>query len=391
MHYDLLDKFVEDPCVELLEVSILPDQREEHLHIVIDLFAGGDGLRQRFLCLQQGNPLLLVGGHHGLVPFLGDFLQRPVLIELAGDLLQFAQPLLCPSEFPPLSLGILPLLGLLGDQEHLGVVPLRHRRPSGVAADVLQYQCVQRLPADGVGGAAGLAVVLIDPAGKAGVTLSFSIIAEIEGGTAVGALDQPSKGLDFVVSILTPPGLHHLVDGVPQLTSDQRLVGTLGDDPLLLRGGDASLIKEAIELGAAKHELPQIDRVVEDGSDGGGVPVIGLAPVFTLEVVWVILIEVCLGIEDASLPENLGHPHIANAVGEHLEDVPHHIGGGWVYDEVMPVGGVLDIVEGSVAAQVHPGLGSGPMGGLGFTGGLPGIEGVDHIGEWENQAVQALL
>lgn len=131
------------------------------------------------------------------------------------------------------------------------------------------------------------------------------------------------------------------MDGVPQLLGDQRLVGALGDDPFLLRGWDAGLIEEALELGAAKHDLPQVDPVVEDGLNGGGVPVVGLAPVFALEVVGVVLVEVGLWIEDASLPEDLGHPYIAYAVGEHLEDVPHHVGGGRVYDEVVLVSGIF--------------------------------------------------
>lgn len=156
----------------------MPDQGEKHLHIVIDLFAVGDGLRQRFLCLQQGGAFLLVARHHGLVLRLGDLLQRPVLIELVGDLLQFGQSFLYPPEFPPLPLGVLPLLSLLGGEEHLGIVALRHRHPPGVAADILQHQGVQRFPTDGVGGAASLAVVLVDPAGEAGVSAPFFIIAQ---------------------------------------------------------------------------------------------------------------------------------------------------------------------------------------------------------------------
>lgn len=42
VYYDLLSKLVKGPGVEFLEVGILPDQREKGLHIVIDLFAGGD-------------------------------------------------------------------------------------------------------------------------------------------------------------------------------------------------------------------------------------------------------------------------------------------------------------------------------------------------------------
>ena len=242
-----------------------------------------------------------------------------------------------------------------------------------------------------MGGAAVLAIILVDPAGEASVAAPLLVIAEVEGGAAVGALDQPGEGLDLVASIFPPASLHHLVDGVPQLPADQRLVGVLDDDPFFLRGGDAGLIEEALELGASEYELPQVDRVVEDGPDGGGVPVVGLAPVFALEIIGIVLVEVCLRIEEAPLSENLGHPHIAHTVSEHLEDVPHHIGGGWIYDEVVPVGGVFDITEGSVAAQVHPGLGSGPVGCLGFAGGLPGVEGVDHIGKGEYQAIQTVL
>jgi len=133
-----------------------------------------------------------------------------------------------------------------------------------------------------VRGAPGLAVVLVDPAGEAGIPPPLAIIAHIQRGTAVGALDQTGEGLDFVTAILPPPRLHHLVNGVPQFLGDKRFVGTLGDDPFLLRGGDAGLIEEALEFGAPEDRLPQIDPVVEDGPDGGGVPVIGFAPVTEL-------------------------------------------------------------------------------------------------------------
>lgn len=104
---------------------------------------------------------------HGLVTFSGDLLQRPILIELVGDFFQLGQPFLYSLEFPLLPLSILPLLGLLDGQEHPSVVSLCHRCPLSVAANILQHQRVQCLPADGVGGAAALTVVLVDPAGKA--------------------------------------------------------------------------------------------------------------------------------------------------------------------------------------------------------------------------------
>lgn len=108
VNHDFLDELVEDPGAELLEVGILPDQGEERRHIVIYLFAGGDGLRQRFLRLQQGRMLLLIVGHHGLVAFLSDLLQHSVLVELVGDFLQLVQALFRLPEFPPLLLGVLP-------------------------------------------------------------------------------------------------------------------------------------------------------------------------------------------------------------------------------------------------------------------------------------------
>lgn len=42
-------------------------------------------------------------------------------------------------------------------------------------------------------------------------------------------------------------------------------------------------------------------------------PVVRLSPVFAFEVVRVMLVEVSLGIEDAPLPEDLGHAHISGA------------------------------------------------------------------------------
>ena len=75
-------------------------------------------------------------------------------------------------------------------------------------------------------------------------------------------------------------------------------MGVLGDDPLFLRRLYPALIKEALGLAAAKDYLAQIYRVIQNDPNGGGVPVVGLAPVVAvLVVVWVVLIEVCLGIQ----------------------------------------------------------------------------------------------
>ncbi len=143
-------------------------------------------------------------------------------------------------------------------------------------------------------GTALLSVVLVDPAGEAGVPSTFAIVAHIQRGTAVGALDQSGEGLDFVAAVLSPPSFHHLVDGVPQLLGNEGFMGALGDDPLLLRGGNAGLIEEALGFRPSENRLSQIDAVVEDGPDGGGMPVVGLAPVFALEVVGIVLVEVRL-------------------------------------------------------------------------------------------------
>lgn len=97
-----------------------------------------------------------------------------------------------------------------------------------------------------------------------------------------------------------------------------------------------------------------------------------------------------LRVQHTPLSEDLGHPHIADAIGKHPEDVPHHIGGGQVYDQVMPVSGALHISEGSVAAQIHPGFGSGSVGGFSFAGALPGVERVHHIGDRQGQIIKAV-
>ena len=75
-------------------------------------------------------------------------------------------------------------------------------------------------------------------------------------------------------------------------------MGVLGDDPLLLRRLHPAFIKEALSLAAAEDYLAQIDRVIQNNPNGGGVPVVRLAPVVAVfVVVWVVLIEVCLGIQ----------------------------------------------------------------------------------------------
>ena len=71
-----------------------------------------------------------------------------------------------------------------------------------------------------------------------------------------------------------------------------------------------------------------------------GVPVKGLAPVITLIVIRIVLVEVGLRIENSLFPQDLCHPHIADAISEHTKDVPHHIRCRWVNDQVMTAGAV---------------------------------------------------
>ena len=262
----------------------------------------------------------------------------------------------------------------LGGDEHVHVLLGRKPRGGGVEANILQHQPVQRLPADGVGGAAGFSIIFIDPAGETGVSLLLGIVAHVQRGTAVSALDQTREGLHLAAGVFPPLGLHHLMHRVPQHLRDERLMGAGHNDPLFLRRRDAGFIKEALGFCPAKHRLAQVDVVVQNSPDGGGVPVEGLTPVVTVfVVVRIVLVEIGLGIEYAALPQNLRHAHIPDAVREHLEDVPHHIGGGRIDQQMVAVSRIFQVAKGRSAAKIHTGLRPRPMRRFGLAGCLAGI------------------
>ena len=177
---------------------------------------------------------------------------------------------------------------------------------------------------------------------------------------------------------------------VPQLLCDQRLVRVVHYDPLGLVRFHTPFVEEALCLAAAENHLSQIHRVLEDGADGAGVPVKGLAPVVALIVIRIILVEVGLRIENSLFPQDLCHPHIADAVSEHTENVPHHIRCRWVNDQVVTVIGVFLIAERRTAAHKHSASCPGLVRGSCFGGCLPRIERVDNIGEGQHQIVQPL-
>ena len=177
---------------------------------------------------------------------------------------------------------------------------------------------------------------------------------------------------------------------VPQLLCDQRLVRVVHYDPLGLVRFHTPFVEEALCLAAAENHLSQIHRVLEDGADGAGVPVKGLAPVVALIVIRIILVEVGLRIENSLFPQDLCHPHIADAVSEHTENVPHHIRCRWVNDQVVTVIGVFLITERRAAAHKHSASCPGLVRGSCFGGCLPRIERVDNIGEGQHQIVQPL-
>ena len=192
----------------------------------------------------------------------------------------------------------------------------------------------------------------------------------------------------MAAAVLPAPGLHHLVNGVPELLAHQGLVCVLHHDPVRFLGGHPALIEEALCLGFPKGQLPQIDRVVQDGPHRGGVPVKRLAPVVAvLVVVRIVLVEVSLWIEDIPLPEDLGHPYISYPIRKHSKNLLHHLCGFRVHDEVVAVAGVA--IRGPRAKE-HPVLGSSPMGRLCLFRSLACIEGVDHVGKGKDKVVQSL-
>lgn len=97
---------------------------------------------------------------------------------------------------------------------------------------------------------------------------------------------------------------------VPQLLCDQRLVRIVHYDPLGLVRFHTPFVEEALCLAAAENHLSQIHWVLEDGADGAGVPVKGLAPVVALIVIRIVLVEVGLRVENSLFPQDLCHPHI---------------------------------------------------------------------------------
>ena len=121
-------------------------------------------------------------------------------------------------------------------------------------------------------------------------------------------------------------------------------------------------------------------------------PVKGLAPIVAgFIVVGIVLIKICLRVQDILLPQQLRHAHIADAIREHPKDTFDHLGGFRIDDQVMAVIGILLIAEGRTAADEHPAPRSGPMRRLCLCGRLPRVEGVDDIGHGEYQIVQPLL
>ena len=243
-----------------------------------------------------------------------------------------------------------------------------------------------------MGRTALLAIVLIYPAGESGVLLFALIIADIQRGTTVRTFHQSSEGLNLAFAVFSSTRIHHLMHRIPQFLRDQRLMCILCDHPFFLRGGNTRFIKESFCLCPAKYHLSQINSIIEDGTNGCCMPVIRFTPVVAVfVVVRIVLIEVCLRVQNIPIPQDLRHTHIPNAVGEHLKDFFHHISRRRINDQMVSVIGIFQVTEGCSAPEKHSSLCSGSVCGLGLAGCLPSIEGINHIGEGQYQIVHAVL
>ena len=122
MYHDPLDQFVKDVGRQLSDAGVFPDEGQELFDILVDL------ITLRNLCCQL-LPLPLEGGllpfviwSHGLIPFLADFLQCSILIELVQDLGQLANTLVHPFQLPLVSVDLRLLLLRVERDQHLHVI-----------------------------------------------------------------------------------------------------------------------------------------------------------------------------------------------------------------------------------------------------------------------------
>jgi len=77
-------------------------------------------------------------------------------------------------------------------------------RSLGVAADIVQHQFAHGFPADGVGGATLLPVVLVKQAGEIFALLFLGVVRKIQSGAASGAPHQSGEHLDFSLFTFPP-------------------------------------------------------------------------------------------------------------------------------------------------------------------------------------------
>ncbi|MPM52982.1 hypothetical protein SDC9_99746 [bioreactor metagenome] len=169
-------------------------------------------------------------------------------------------------------------------------------------------------------------------------------------------------------------------------------MGVLGDHPFLLRGRDSRFIKKALGFCPSKYRLTQINAVIEDRADGGGMPVKRLSPVITvLVVIRIVLIKIRLRVQNTALPQDFCHSHIADAIGKHLEDLTHNVCGRRINDQFVPVVRIFAIPKRCAAADKHSGFRPRPVCRLCFAGRLPCVEGIDDVGEWKNEIIDAVF
>jgi len=95
--------------------------------------------------------------------------------------------------------------------------------------------------------AAIFAVVLIYPAGEAGIFALLLIEVNIKGGAALRASDQSREHLNFAFAVFPPAAFHQLLHRIPQLSLYNGTVHILNNDPFFLRGVDSFLLSKLIK------------------------------------------------------------------------------------------------------------------------------------------------
>ena len=172
------------------------------------------------------------------------------------------------------------------------------------------------------------------------------------GTAAVRAEGQSRKQIRFL-HMLGRSALmaSHLLHDIPFLLGDQRRVGVLDDDLLVLRDGDASLVLEGD--GGAFHRvgMPKVHHVAENMGDRCSAPSIGTIHIHASGHRSVGPVIVVGGGEDFLITEDSCNLAGAFATGAEVEDVLHHRGGFLVGNDLLAVSCFLLVAIGRLAAQ----------------------------------------